>query len=77
LELDLAGVTELDLSAIQLLYAAKKSALAGGGDLLLVGMLKPALSARLRSSTLISTHAADGPALAEALPSFLNTEATR
>jgi anti-anti-sigma regulatory factor len=77
IELDLSGVTELDLSAIQLFYAAKKSATAKGGDLLLVGALKPALSARLRSSTLISAAAADGPALAAALPSFLATGAYR
>ncbi len=77
IELDLSGVTELDLSAIQLFYAAKKSAKAGGGDLLLVGLLNQNLAARLRSSTLISAHAADGPSLAEALPSFLAIEDER
>jgi anti-anti-sigma regulatory factor len=77
IELDLSDVTELDLSAIQLFYAAKKSALATGGDLLLVGTLKPVLAARLRSSTMISAAAADGPALAEALPSFLTIEVAR
>lgn len=77
LEIDLSEVTELDLSAVQLVYAAKKSAKAGGGDLLLVGTLLPSLSARLRASTLISAHVADGPSLAAALPSFLAIEVER
>ncbi len=77
LELDLSGLTELDLSAVQLLYAAKKSAKAGGGDLLLVGTINPSLAARLLSSTLISRLVSDGPSLAAALPSFLSIEVER
>lgn len=43
IELDLAGVTEIDSAGVQLLMLAKRTALAVGGDLRLAASSRPVL----------------------------------
>ncbi|MBU0928803.1 MAG: STAS domain-containing protein [Spirochaetes bacterium] len=68
--IDLSEVEELDLPAIQVLYAAAGSALARGGALRFVGTASAALCSRLISSGFSIAGPLSGPEFLSRLPSF-------
>jgi len=45
--IDLSDVEEIDLSGVQLIYSARRSAIAKGKELHLVGLAQPAVAKRL------------------------------
>lgn len=68
--LELDGLVELDLPAVQILYAAKRSCLRRGLGFEFAGAVDPELSNRLLAGGLVSRRVADGGALAEAFIGF-------
>lgn len=68
--LELDEVAELDLSAVQLLYAARRSCVRRGLAFGFAGAINPEVSKRLFSGGLVSRRVADGEALAEAFIGF-------
>ena len=69
-ELDLTGVEDLDLSALQILYAAAASAVARGGKLQLVGNASEGLCGKLVHGGFSQTGPMSAVAFAEGLPGF-------
>lgn len=63
-------LAELDLPAVQILYAARRSCLRRGLDFRFSGALDPEVSRRLLAGGLIGRRVADGEALAEAFIGF-------
>lgn len=63
-------VEELDLPAVQILYAARRSCLRRGLELRFSGALDPEVSRRLLAGGLVGRRVADGEALAEAFIGF-------
>lgn len=74
IEVDLSEATELDLSAVQALYAAARSAGARGGGLRLAGSLRPELVERLAASGFARGGERNGAELAASLPDFPHVE---
>lgn len=68
--LELDGLVELDLPAVQLVYAAKRSCLRRGIGFAFAGAVEPELAKRLLQGGLLSRRVADGEALAEAFIGF-------
>ncbi len=71
LSIDLSAASDMDVSAIQLLYAAKKSCVAKGGDCVLAGDVSAELCERLLAGAVIKAKVRDGQELALALSSFM------
>ncbi len=69
-ELDLTGVEDLDLPALQILYAAAASAAARGGELRLVGTASEGLCGRLVNGGFAQTGPQSAVAFAGRLPGF-------
>ncbi len=70
IEIDLGAVVELDLSSLQVVYAAAKSARAKGGELRCIGRVSDSLCSRLVASG-FSTHGPlSGDEFMKNLPDF-------
>jgi hypothetical protein len=70
LEFDLSAVSELELPAIQVLYAAAQSAVAAGGEAGVTGTVPESVASRLLASGLSRTLVRDGQALQSRMPGF-------
>ena len=69
-EVDLSGATEIDLPALQVLYAAASSATARGGSIRLTGIASEELCGRLVSSGFSRVGPLAGEYFSMALPDF-------
>jgi len=69
-EVDISEVEDLDLSAIQILYAASASASAKGGELRFVGSVSSGLCGRLMAAGFSSPGPLSGDEFALRLPGF-------
>jgi anti-anti-sigma regulatory factor len=72
--LDLSAVEDIDLSCLQVLYAARRGARESGRQFDLTGRLRPRLVSRLRSTGFISTEVETGEELEQALSFFKGAE---
>ncbi|MBN2874595.1 MAG: STAS domain-containing protein [Spirochaetales bacterium] len=70
LELDISGVVEFGLSALQILYAAASSAASHGGSLKLVGTAQASLCDNLVASGFAPTGPLSAGEFAARLPGF-------
>ncbi|MFH2113018.1 MAG: STAS domain-containing protein [Spirochaetota bacterium] len=70
IEFDLSEVTELELPAIQVLYAAALSAAAAGGGASLAGSIQESVAVRLLVTGFSKTIVRDGQALQSRMPGF-------
>lgn len=69
-ELDLTGVEDIDLPALQILYAAAASAAARGGELLLVGKASAGLCGKLVNGGFSQAGPLSALAFTAGLPGF-------
>ena len=67
---DISAVEDLDLSAVQILYAAAASAVAKGGELRFVGSVSSALCSRLVAAGFSTQGPLSGDEFALRLPGF-------
>jgi len=72
---DMGGLTDLDLAALQLLYAARRSAVARGSDFNLSGVVSQGVSRRLEAAGFIRQPVATGQELTAELVGFAPHEA--
>lgn len=69
-EVDLSGVDELDLSALQVLYSASRSARSKGGSVSFVGTVPEKACARLAAAGFSAAGPLSGADFAKGLPGF-------
>lgn len=74
-QIDLSGVEELELSALQLFYAAARSARSKGGSLSFVGTVSDKVCRRLSGAGFSSAGPLSGKEFGQGLPGF--AEASR
>ena len=70
IEFDLSAVVELELPAIQVLYAAAQSAVAAGGEASFAGPVQESVAARLLVTGFSKSLVRDGQVLQSRLPGF-------
>lgn len=72
-EIDVSGVEELDLSSLQAIYAASRSARSKGGTLSFVGTVPEKACARLAAAGFSAPGPLSGAEFGKGLPGFAET----